>query len=115
MIILEIKISQKTEQPLLSRTVLLGTISFEAATPSRLEIRKKLSEAVKAEESLVMVTCIDTSFGEKSAKVTAHVYKTKEDAAKFESKAVSNRHLSKEEKAKLKEAKKPAADEGAKK
>ncbi len=112
---MELKISQKTEQPLLSRTELLGTISFEAVTPSRLEVRKKLSEAIKADESLVMVTNIKTSFGEKSAKVTAHVYKKKEDAAKFEPKAVRNRHLSKEEKAKLKEAKKPAAEEGAKK
>ncbi len=112
---MEIKISQKTEQPLLSRTELLGTISFEAVTPSRLEVRKKLSEAIKADESLIMVTCIKTSFGEKSAGVTAHIYRTKEDAAKYESKPVKNRHLSKEEKAKLKEAKKPAEEKGAKK
>lgn len=112
---MEMKISQKTEQPLLSRTELHGVISFESATPSRLEVRKKLSEAMKADESLIMVTDIATSFGEKSAKVTAHVYKTKEDAAKFEPKTIMNRHLSKEEKAKLKEARKPKADEGAKK
>ncbi len=114
MIFLEIKISQKTEQPLLSRTELLGAISFEAVTPSRLEVRKKLSEAIKADESLIMVTEIRTSFGEKSAKIRAHVYKTKEEASKFESKIVKDRHLSKEEKAKLKESKKPAEEKGAK-
>ncbi len=111
---MEMKISQKTEKPLLSRTEMQGTISFEASTPSRLEVRKKISEALKVDESLVMVKEIATSFGEKSAKVTAHVYKTKEDAAKFEPKTVKNRHLSKEEKAKLKEAKKPQAEGGAK-
>lgn len=92
-----------------------GVISFESSTPSRLEVRKKLSEALKADESLIMVKEIATSFGEKSAKVTAHVYKTKEDAAKFEPKPIMNRHLSKEDKVKLKEARKPKVDEGAKK
>ncbi len=89
-------------------------IGFESFTPSRAEVRKKLSESLKADESLVMVTKIATSFGEKSAKISAHIYKTKEDAAKFETKTIRNRHLSKEEKAKLKEAKKPAEEKGAK-
>ena len=108
------KISQKTEKPLLSRTEISGMLGFESSTPSRLEVRKKLSEALKADESLVMVTAIKTSFGEKSAEITANVYKTKEDAAKFETKTIKNRHLSKEERAKLKEANKPAEGGGAK-
>lgn len=106
---MEMKISNKAERPLLARTVVTGLISFDAATPSRLEIRKKISEAMKVDEGLVTVTNINTSFGSKSAKITAHIYSKKEDLDNYESKTVKNRHLSKEDKAKLKHAK-PAAE-----
>ena len=101
---MEIKMESKTEQPLLARTVLEGRISFEATTPSREEIRKKLSEAIKADESLVQVTMVKTDYGQKAATITAHLYKTKEDVSKYTSVRVRNRHLSKEEKEKLKAA-----------
>jgi len=111
---MEIKISNKTEQPLLSRTVLTGIISFDAATPSRFDVRKKLSEALKSDESLIAITKIATDFGSRSADVTVHVYKSKEDLSKFEPKTIMNRHLTKEEKEKAKEGKKeekaPTAD-----
>jgi len=99
---MEVKISSKTEQPLLSRTVLKGLISFDAETPSRSAVRKKLSEALKSEESLITITEIATAFGSRSANLTAHIYKSKEDIKKFESKTVLNRHLTKEEKEKVK-------------
>jgi len=89
-------ISSKTEQPLLSRTELSSVISFDAATPSRADVRKKLAEALNSQESLIAVTTIATDFGSKSARVTAHVYNSKEDMTRFESKAVLNRHLAKE-------------------
>ena len=88
---MDVKISEKNEQPLMSRTELRGTISFEAQTPSRAEVRKKIAESVKADESLVMLTRIRTAYGQKSAGVTAHVYKTKEDAKKFASGAILKR------------------------
>ena len=94
---MEMKISNKVAQPLLSRTELVGTISFDAATPSRSDVRKKLAESLKSDESLIMVRDIATAFGSKSANITAHVYKSKEDLAKFESKTVLQRHLPKKE------------------
>lgn len=90
---IEVKISQKLEQPLLARTRLEGTISFEAATPSRAELRKKLAEALGANEESVAVTLIKTDFGQKAAKVTAHVYKSKEALEKYEAIKIKGRHL----------------------
>ncbi|MBI2664481.1 hypothetical protein HYX10_04020 [Candidatus Woesearchaeota archaeon] len=96
---LEIKISDKVEEPLLSRSAFRGLISFDAATPSRAEVRKKVAEALNADFSVVSITAISTRFGSKSAAIAAHVYKTKEDLEKFELKAVINRHKGKDEKA----------------
>ena len=107
---MEVKLDKKTEKPLLSRTELEGVISFDASTPSRAEVRKKLADALKTDETLIAVKTIATSYGERSAKLSANIYKTKEDLEKFESKFIRSRHLSKEEKAKLKEAAKPADD-----
>ncbi len=109
---MELKIENKTEQPLLSRSVLKGRISFDATTPSRAEIKKKLSEAIKADESLVQITMIRTDFGQKGADVTAHVYKKKEELEKYTSRRVKVRHLSKEELAKLKASKQKQPAEG---
>lgn len=103
---METKIENKTEQPLLARTVLEATINFDAATPSRADVRKKIAEAAKADESLVQVDIIKTEFGQRMAKVTAHVYRNKADVEKYASVRVKNRHLSKEEKEKLKAASK---------
>ena len=98
MILLEMKISDKTEQPLLSRTELTGVISFDSATPSRTEVTKKIAESLKADLALVTVSSIDTDFGQKSAKVTAHLYKTKEDLDKYVSKTVKQRYAPKKSK-----------------
>ena len=92
---MELKISSKKEQPLLSRTELLAKIAFDSATPDRSEVRKKIAEAVKADEQCVAVTGIKNEFGSKSASVTVHVYKSKEDMEKYESRVVKQRHLPK--------------------
>ena len=99
---MELKISDKTEHSLLARTELNGLIAFDTTTPSRFDVRKKIAEALKSEASLITVTSISTTFGSKSAKIKAHVYKSKEDMNKFASKTVLDRHLTKEEKDKAK-------------
>ena len=88
---MELKNLEQNEQPLFSRVELHGTVSFEAATPSRQEIRKKISQSLKTDDSLVMVTKINGLYGQKVVSVTAHVYKTKEDAEKFVSSVTKKR------------------------
>ena len=101
---MEIKVESKSEKPLLSRVELKGRISFDSVTPSRTDVRKKLSDALKVDEQLVAITRIDTDFGQKAASVCANIYKTNDAFDKYESPVTKRRHLSKEEKAKLKEA-----------
>ena len=76
---------------------MLATIAFDSATPSRPEIRKKVAEAVKADESSVAVASISNNFGSKSALVTVHVYKSKADLEKYASGVVRQRHLPKKQ------------------
>ena len=92
---MELKVSSKDEQPLFSRTELLAKIAFDSTTPSRSEIRKKVAEAVKADESCVAITGIKNDFGSKSASLTVHVYKSKDDLEKYESSVVKQRHAPK--------------------
>ncbi len=97
---LDIKIEQKKEQPLLSRVMLKGFVGFEKSTPSRSDFRKKLSEMLKEDEKKVAVSSISTLFGEKKASFEAHVYNSPADVEKFESVVVLARHGLREKKAK---------------
>ncbi len=105
MIVLDIKVVEKRNQALLSRIVVKGVVGFESATPSRIELKKKIAEALKSGEENVSVTLIDTAFGEKKAKFEAHIYSSPADLKKFESEVVLTRQGLKEKKAKASEAK----------
>jgi ribosomal protein S24E len=95
------KIIEKKENPLLSRTELLAEITFEKATPSNEEIKKQIASELKTDENLVVVKNIDTHFGSMNATVIAFVYNSKEDIEKIEPKP-------KEKKGAKKPAEKPA-------
>ena len=75
MIFLELNITSKTEEPLLSRTMLKADVSFEKATPSYQELTSLIASKAKADEKLVAIRHVYTSFGNKNAKITAYVYK----------------------------------------
>ena len=75
MIILELTITSKTEEPLLSRTMLKANVSFEKSTPSYTELTALIASKAKADEKLVAIRHVYTSFGNKNAEITAYVYK----------------------------------------
>ena len=75
MIFLELDIISKTEEPLLSRTMLKANVSFEKATPSYRELTSLIASKAKADEKLVAIRNVYTSFGNKSAQITAYIYK----------------------------------------
>ncbi len=104
---MELKIEQKKEQPLLSRTMLTGMVGFsEKTTPSRADLRKQIASAMKVEEGLVAVPLIKNKFGERVAKFQAHVYKNPADLEKFEASKVLVRHGLRQKKAKAAKEKK---------
>ena len=73
--IVQLNITEKKEEPLLSRTMLKATIEFESSTPSYAEVASLLATSLKADEKLLAIRHIYNSFGARKADVIAYVYK----------------------------------------
>ncbi|MBU0929663.1 MAG: 30S ribosomal protein S24e [Nanoarchaeota archaeon] len=83
------KIINEKEMPLLNRKrVTLDLEHLNSKTPSREEIKKKLSAILKSPEDLVAIRHVYTKFGQGESKVIAHVYNKKEDLDYLEKKKV---------------------------
>lgn len=87
-----IEITEKVEQPLLSRTFLKGFAHYDAAPPSFVELRKQLATSLKHDESTVIVQRLEPVFGMRKSSLKAHVYKSKQAADTFSSKVVMRRN-----------------------
>lgn len=71
---MDLTITKQTENPLLSRKEVQAKIVFEGATPNRVDVQKALAKSIKADEKMVIVQTIQTSFGHSNATVVAHAY-----------------------------------------
>ena len=71
---MQINVTNKKEEPLLSRTIVKANLEFEKATPSYPEVTALLASHLKADEKLVAIRHIYNSFGAKKAEVIAYVY-----------------------------------------
>ncbi len=74
MISLQINITNKKEEPLLSRTLIKGTVDFEKATPSYSEVTSLIAMHLKSDDKLIAIRHIYNTFGAKKAEVIAYVY-----------------------------------------
>ncbi len=83
---MNISITAKNENKLLSRMDIAAELSFEKATPSENEVKEGLSKALEVDKELIVIQKIATSFGMTQAKVAAHQYFNKEDILKLEPK-----------------------------
>lgn len=75
---MELKIINKKEDSLLSRTIVESEIVFEKATPSRADIKSNLSKNLGKDEKLIVVKGIHTLYGFKKAKNIAYIYENEE-------------------------------------
>lgn len=89
---MQLKITNKSEKPLLSRTEVNGEIFYEATTPSRASLKKEISKALKVNEELVVVKEIAPVFGVRKSLIKANVYKSPEDMKKYESPVIIKRN-----------------------
>ena len=108
------KITEKIESPLLSRTTITAIIGHTSKpTPNRREIKKQIASSLKTKEELVVIKHIYTSYGDTNSKIIANIYKTKENLKKTESKSLrKEKEEPKEEKpAKEKKEEAPKAEE----
>jgi ribosomal protein S24E len=78
------KITEKKENPLLSRTEVTAEITFEKATPSKNDVKKQLASELKKDESLIVVKNIHTDYGAATARLSAFIYDSKEALEKTE-------------------------------
>ncbi len=75
---MELKITNKKEEPLLFRTEILAEGIAEGATPSNADIKKVIASELKSDESLIVIENIKTYFGSLSFLVRVHKYKDAE-------------------------------------
>jgi len=70
----QLSITSKKDEQLLSRTLVSAILDFEKATPSNSEVATLLAASLKVDEKLVAIRHIYNQFGDKKAQVTAYIY-----------------------------------------
>ena len=71
---MQLIVTEKKEEPLLSRTMVSATLEFEKSTPSYAEVASALASSLKSDEKLVAIRHVYNHFGAKKANVVAYVY-----------------------------------------
>ena len=71
---MQVNITSKKEEPLLSRTMVQASLEFEKVTPSYPEVTAMLATSLKADEKLIAIRHVYNHFGAKKADVTAYLY-----------------------------------------
>jgi ribosomal protein S24E len=80
---MKIEIIAQKKNPLMAREEVRARINYDAATPSREDIVKKLAEKLRAVEELVILDRIKTATGKPEAIADALIYKKREDIPKY--------------------------------
>ena len=97
---MQLKITDKKEEILLSRTKIKAELIFTGAVPSQNDVRKEIAAQLKVDEKLVVVRKILCQFKCTKAKVLAYAYINEEDMKKVELKAKKKKEKKKEAEAK---------------
>ena len=92
---MELEITEKKEEPLLSRIKIKAEIDFDNVTPSKEELKSRIASSLNASENLIVVKNIYTKFGEKKANALAYCYKSEEDIKKIEPKPKKKKEVKK--------------------
>jgi len=87
MILMEFKITDKKEEPLLSRTRVEAEVSFDKATPSKSDIKKALVKELGKDEKLIVVKKVFTGYGVRKAKSVSYAYENEKAMSAIELKA----------------------------
>ena len=98
MISVQINVTNKKEEPLLSRRMITAVLEFEKATPSYQEVGSLLATNLKTDEKLIAIRHIYNLFGDKKAEVIAYVYSDESKKQFIEPKIKEKKGKKKEEK-----------------
>jgi len=102
---MKIEVVDEKANPLLKRKEVRFRVSFDAATPSRKEVKEKLCTHLKAKPELTVVDEMGQGYGSKEVFGYAKVYENA-DALKIELKHIIRRDKGEKAEKKAKEAKK---------
>lgn len=86
-----LRITEKKEEPLLSRTKIMAEIDFDNITPKKEELKSKIASSLNAAEKLVVVRSAYTRFGKRNANAIAYCYKSEESLKNIEPKQKENK------------------------
>lgn len=92
-------VHEKENIPLLSRERIVLLAEYTGAVPSRVKVREQACSFLKIALDVCVVKHIYTKFGSQKAKVLIHVYKSADDAKKYEEGHVFNKQTGKVKKA----------------
>jgi ribosomal protein S24E len=99
---MNVEIISSKDNGLFNRKEVEATVTFDAATPKRAELKQAIGGKVAANPDLMVLRSVSSVFGAKSVRVMAYVYSTKESLMSVEPKHVKIREglMQKEEKKK---------------
>jgi ribosomal protein S24E len=80
-------ITEKKEEPLLSRVLVRAKIEFKDITPSYKDVLSALAVTLKKDEKLIAIRHLYQSFGNKTAEVVAYVYADEKKKSMIEPKS----------------------------
>ncbi|MBI2572729.1 hypothetical protein HYV86_02625 [Candidatus Woesearchaeota archaeon] len=91
---MQITVEHKTENPLIKRTDITGSVTFSGATPSNKDIAAALVKQLHVDQSLLVIKTIHNDFSFQKAHFQAVVYANAETKKKYE---MMTTHLRKKE------------------
>jgi len=100
---MEIIVEKEHHNPLLRRKEIHFRLEYDAQTPSRSDVRKKIAGLFSANVDNVVIEYIKPEFGKTEAKCYAKIYDSHEDLMAIEAKHIIKRNI--EEEAEAEEAK----------
>jgi ribosomal protein S24E len=81
---MKIEITEKKDNPLLSRQEVKGSLTFNTATPSNDELQGSLAKQLNVNKEFIRIKKIGTHFGVSKADFLAFVYTSKEELERIE-------------------------------
>ncbi|MBS3097908.1 hypothetical protein J4209_03895 [Candidatus Woesearchaeota archaeon] len=76
---MELNITEKKEEPLLSRVFIKAELFYKGPTISNKDVKTSLASSLGADEKLIVVKHIYSSFGSGNIKITAYKYNSEKD------------------------------------
>ncbi len=90
---MKIEIIEERENPLLNRRELRFKVLHDAATPSRKDVKDKLTALLNVKKETVILDSFTSRYGLKESVGTARVYKSQNRAREVESKFLIDKNL----------------------